>query len=172
MIVVVFGVSGSGKSTIGKRLATAMGCAFLEGDTLHPPANIEKMTGGTPLTDEDRTPWLAAIHARIVEYERRGENVVVACSALKRRYRESLARGVAITWVYLKAPREVIQSRLERRAAHFMKAGMLASQFADLEEPSNAIVIDATWAPDVIVAHLMKLLAHASDTGSHQSHER
>ena len=155
MIVVLFGVAGSGKSTIGMRLASAMNCAFLEADTLHSPANIAKMSGGTPLTDADRTPWLAAIHARIVDFARRGNDLVVACSALKREYRQSLEQGVSIIWVYLKAPENVIRLRLERRPSHFMKAEMLASQFAALEEPTDAIVVDASLPPDAIVAEIL-----------------
>jgi gluconokinase len=160
MIVVVLGVSGSGKTTIGTMLARELGCEFLEGDTLHPPRNIEKMSGGTPLTDDDREPWLAAIRARMLEYWRRGDDLVVACSALKRAYRESLSDGVEIAWVYLKASEEVIRARLETRAGHFMKSDMLASQFAALEEPStDAIIVDASPAPDVIVGQILAKLA-------------
>ena len=158
MIVVVTGVAGSGKSTIGKMLATALNCFFLEGDTLHPAANIAKMSRGTPLTDEDRRPWLAAIHSRIRDSVGRGEDLVVACSALKRDYRESLAIGVPISWVYLQASQDLIRSRLARRTAHFMKADMLESQFAILEEPSAAIVADASERPDAIVRKILKRL--------------
>ena len=160
MIVVVFGVAGAGKSTVGKQLASAMSCAFLEADALHSPTNINKMSAGTPLTDVDREPWLAAIHDRILDFARRGKDLVVACSALKRSYRQSLADGVSVTWVYLKAPEDVIRFRLESRPSHFMKSGMLASQFTDLEEPSDGIIADAALAPDVIVAQILKLLPH------------
>ena len=101
------------------------------------------------LTDADRAPWLAAIHARIVESSQRNESLVVACSALKQRYRDTLARGVALVWVYLKGSQELFQARLQQRPHHFMKASMLASQFADLEEPRDAIVIDIAVAPAV-----------------------
>ena len=163
MIIVLFGVAGSGKSTIGNKLASAMNCAFLEADALHSPASIGKMSGGTPLTDDDRKPWLAAIHSRMVDFARRGKDLVVACSALKRQYRQVLADGVSITWVYLKASKDVIRLRLERRPSHFMKADMLASQFDDLEEPSDGIVVDADLGPDVVVAQILKLLPHMGD---------
>jgi gluconokinase len=163
MIVVLFGVSGSGKSTIGTKLAAAMHCEFLEGDTLHSTANIEKMSAGTPLTDADREPWLAAIHARIVEFHRRGEDLVVACSALKQQYRDVLADGVTITWVYLKAPPDVLRLRLERRPAHFMKSDMLASQLAALEEPAEGIIVDASQAPDAIVGQILNRLFRRPD---------
>jgi 6-phosphogluconolactonase len=155
MIVVVIGVAGSGKSTIGSKLARALGCQFLEGDTLHPPANIEKMSRGIPLDDDDRSPWLSEIHARIVEAYSRGSSLVVACSALKQKYRDTLERGVAITWVYLKGSKDLLRARLQQRTSHFMKAEMLDGQVAALEEPSNVIVIDITAPPDDIVARIL-----------------
>ncbi len=161
MIIVIMGVAGAGKSTVGQLLADELHCEFLDGDSLHPPANIEKMTHGIPLTDADRAPWLAAIHARIVESLQRGEPLVVACSALKRQYRDTLGRSVAITWVYLKGSAEVIRERLQHRQRHFMKAKMLASQFADLEEPTNAIVIDVTAVPAEAVRQIVNALAPA-----------
>jgi 6-phosphogluconolactonase len=162
MIVVVIGVSGSGKSTIGTRLARAMGGRFLEGDTLHSPANIDKMSRGIPLNDDDRGPWLSDIHARIADASRRGVDLVVACSALKQQYRQTLERGVALTWVYLKGSEALFRSRLQQRTSHFMKADMLASQFDALEEPSNAIVIDAAATPDAIVATILRQLSLAA----------
>ncbi len=161
MIVVIMGVAGAGKSTVGQLLAAELHCEFLDGDSLHPPANIEKMTRGVPLTDADRAPWLAAIHARIVESLQGGHSLVVACSALKQRYREALSDGVAITWVYLKGSEEVIRARLQHREHHFMKAQMLASQFADLDEPTNAIVIDVTAAAADAVRLIVNALAPA-----------
>ena len=163
MIVVVIGVTGSGKSTIGSMLARAMGCEFLEGDTLHSPANIEKMSRGIPLNDDDRGPWLSAIHARIADASRRGVSLVVACSALKQKYRDVLERGVAISWVYLKGSKELLRRRLQERASHFMKADMLDSQFEALEEPSNAIVIDVAAPPHVIVERIMWQLSLGVD---------
>lgn len=167
MIVVIMGVAGAGKSTLGQLLANELGCAFIDGDSLHPAANIEKMAHGIPLTDADRAPWLAAIHARIVESYQRHEGLVIACSALKRRYRETLAVGVRIEWVYLKGSPELIRARLLHRQHHFMTAQMLESQFADLEEPTDAIVVDAAAAPDIEVRKIVDALVsmHATETG-------
>jgi len=158
MIICVMGVAGAGKSTVGQLLAAELDCAFVDGDSLHPPANIDKMTRGIPLTDADRAPWLDAIHARIVESSQRHEGLVFACSALKQRYRDALARGVPITWVYLKGSEEVIRARLQGRQHHFMKAQMLASQLADLEEPKDAIVIDIGAAPALEVRQILTAL--------------
>jgi len=158
MIMVVMGVAGAGKSTVGQLLAAELQCEFLDGDSLHPSANIEKMTHGIPLTDADRAPWLAAIHARLVDSSQRGRCLVVACSALKQQYRDILDRGVAITWVYLKGSEDVISERLLERQHHFFKAQMLTSQFADLEEPADAIVIDVEIAPSVAVRQIVRAL--------------
>jgi gluconokinase len=161
MIICIMGVAGAGKSTVGQLLAPELRCEFLDADSLHPPVNIEKMTRGIPLTDADRAPWLAAVHARIAWSFQRRESLVVACSALKQRYRETLARGVAITWVYLKGSEELIRARLQKRQHHFMTAQMLASQFADLEEPAEAIVLDVGVAPAVAVRQILNALSPA-----------
>jgi gluconokinase len=163
-IVVVMGVAGSGKTTVGTRLAEAMHCAYLEGDSLHSPANVEKMSHGIPLTDIDRAPWLAAIHARLLDSFRQGESLVVGCSALKRSYRAVLSDGIPITWVYLKGSAALIRSRLQHRSGHYMKADMLASQFDALEEPSDALIVDVSPPPGVIVERILTELhrpAHA-----------
>ncbi len=172
MIIVIMGVVGSGKSTVGQLLAAELHCRFLDGDSLHPPANVEKMTHGIPLTDADRAPWLAAIHARIVESFQRGEDLVIACSALKQRYRDTLSGGVAITWVYLKGSYALIRERLQHRQYHFMKAQMLASQFADLEEPADAIVIDIAVEPAVAVRQIVNALSAAAKASNSISHGR
>jgi gluconokinase len=161
MIICIMGVAGVGKSTVGQLLAAELNCEFLDADSLHPPANIDKMARGVPLTDADRAPWLAAIHARILQSFQRHEGLVVACSALKQRYRETLACGVAITWVYLKGSEEVIRARLQHRQHHFMTAQMLASQFADLEEPTDAIVIDVAGTPEVAVRQIVNSVTPA-----------
>lgn len=155
MIVVLMGVAGSGKTTIGTLLAEALGCPFLEGDSLHPPANIAKMSHGIPLTDADRAPWLAAIHARIVAAQEHGQCLVIACSALKQQYRDFLAQGTTITWVYLKGSQELITSRIQHRREHYMKPGMLPSQFADLEEPGDALAVDISAPPEVILRQIL-----------------
>jgi gluconokinase len=165
-IIVIEGVAGSGKSTVGQLLATQLEYAFLEGDLLHPVANIDKMTHGIPLTDSDRAPWLAAIHTCMVNSFRLHEGLVVACSALKQRYRNTLADGVAITWVYLKGSEELIRARLQHRQHHFMKVQMLASQLADLEEPTDAIVIDISVAPAVAVRQIVDAVTSAQAKAS------
>jgi gluconokinase len=155
MIIIVMGVSGSGKTTVGTELASALHCAFLEGDDLHSPANVEKMSHGIPLTDADRAPWLEAIHRCMCDAFAAGHSLVVACSALKRSHRATLAEGLPVTCVYLKGSADLIRSRLQHRAHHFMKADMLASQFADLEEPSGAITVDIAQPPDAIVEQIL-----------------
>jgi gluconokinase len=159
MIIVVIGVAGSGKTTVGQMLADAMKCSFLEGDLLHSKKNIDKMTRGTPLTDSDRVSWLSAIHARILDFFARGQDLVVACSALKQHYRRMLSNGIPITWVYLKGSPALIRSRLKHRTGHFMKVEMLASQFEALEEPHDAIVADISVPPKAIVVQILSQLS-------------
>lgn len=166
MVIVVIGVAGSGKTTVGAMLAAAMKCPFLEGDSLHPEENIDKMSHGIPLTDSDRGPWLSAIHARMLDYFERGQDLIVACSALKQEYRRVLAKGIAITWVYLKGSPALIRSRLKHRPNHFVKIDLLASQFDSLEEPDNALVVDVSAPPSVIVEHILSQLRIPSHTGA------
>jgi len=125
---------------------------------LHPALNVEKMSKGIPLTDADRAPWLAAIHARLLDSFTRGECLIVGCSALKQSYRTVLADGIPITWVYLKGPAALIRSRLQHRTGHYMKANMLASQFEALEEPSDALVVDVSESPDAVVERILSEL--------------
>ena len=158
MIVVVMGVAGSGKSTVGTMLADAMHCPFLDGDSLHSSANVGKMMRGIPLTDADRAPWLAALHGRLLEAFRSGRNLVVGCSALRQSYRAALAEGIPITWVYLKGSDALVRSRLRHRGGHYMKADILASQFEALEEPSDAIIVDVSQSAEVIVKQLLTAL--------------
>lgn len=158
-IVIVMGVSGSGKTTIASSLAKALGCPFKEGDAFHPPANVEKMKGGTPLTDDDRWPWLERIAAEIAGWRANGSSGVVTCSALKRAYRQVLTGGAAdVTVVYLKGDRALIEQRLKARRGHFMPPTLLDSQFTILEEPGEdeqPIIVDVGPAPSAIVAEII-----------------
>ena len=158
MLVIVMGVSGSGKSTIGPLLAQALECAFLEGDSLHPAENIEKMSRGVPLADADRAPWLDAIRAHLVAAFERDECLVVACSALKAAYREHLSAGLPIVWVFLAGTRALIHERLEQRTGHFLPVEMLASQLATLEVPDDAIVADVSKPPREVVEGILSAL--------------
>ena len=155
MIIVVLGVAGSGKTTIGTMLAEALQCPYLEGDSLHSRDNIDKMSRGIPLTDADRGPWISAVHDRMRDAVDRGQDLVVGCSALKQKYRDVLARGIRIRWVYLKATPTLIRGRLNDRKNHFMKADLLDSQFEALEEPSDALVVDASGSPGAIAEHIL-----------------
>ena len=162
MIVVVAGVSGSGKSTVGALLATRLGWPFTDGDALHPAANVAKMRAGHPLTDADRQPWLAAVVARIDAYQAAGQSAVLACSALKRSYRDELtARHPAVRIVFLEASRDLLASRLQARHGHFFPAALLASQLADVQvpqPPEQALVMAATASPHEAVAAIMEHL--------------
>lgn len=166
MIVLVMGVAGCGKSTVGGLLATKLGVPFVEGDRFHPDANVAKMSRGEPLTDADRQPWLAAIAMDIARRSALGEGLVVGCSALRRSYRQTLIGGRAnARLVYLKGSRELIAARMARRRDHFMPPSLLASQFAALEEPESdeqPIVVDIDMEPDEIVALALSALAPAA----------
>jgi carbohydrate kinase (thermoresistant glucokinase family) len=160
------GVSGVGKTTVGKCLAERMGARFLEGDRFHPPENIEKMKRGEPLTDADRQPWLERLAAELDASRARGESVVLACSALRRRYRDILRAGHDdVDFVFLHADQAVIQQRLDARRDHFMPPSLLDSQFAALEAPGpdeRAIVVDAAQPPEAIVETVLQRLATMS----------
>ncbi len=161
-IAIVMGVSGSGKTTVAAMLAGALGVAFLEGDELHPRANVEKMRSGTPLTDEDRWPWLRAIAARIDQWRAAGQAGVVTCSALKRAYRDILIGDrPEVRLVYLRGSHQLIHERMAARHEHFMPVGLLDSQFATLEEPGpdeRPIVVDVGGTPEQIVAEILRQL--------------
>jgi gluconokinase len=136
-VLVLTGVSGCGKSTVAAILANRLGWPFAEGDALHPHANIEKMAGGDPLTDADRWPWLEKVADWIDERLEAGENGIITCSALKRSYRDLInRRGTGVLFVFLAGSKETIAARLAARHGHFMRASLLDSQFADLEEPA------------------------------------
>lgn len=157
MTLIVFGVTGAGKTSIGQRLARQLGWTFHDADDFHSPANVEKMRRGVPLTDDDRWPWLDRLRQLIADAQGRGEQVVLACSALKRTYRERLAAGLEVTFVYLEADRTVIAARLRQRENHFMNPELLTSQFEALEQPAsseNVVVVNAADTPDAIVQHI------------------
>jgi gluconokinase len=141
VIAVVMGVSGSGKTTIGEALARRLGWRFIDADDYHPAANVAKMAAGQALEDEDRWPWIERLNALL----RQQENAVLACSALKERYRRRLAEGIErIEWIYLKGDFDLIHSRLAARRHRYMPASLLESQFATLEPPSDAVTVDVS----------------------------
>lgn len=161
-VLVVMGVSGSGKSTVASRLAERLDWTFVDGDSFHSPEHVAKMRAGHPLDDDDRAPWLAAIGAWIdTQLQRRAPGVVV-CSALRRAYRDVLVRGRAgVRIVYLEGDRALIEGRLARRQGHFMPAGLLDTQFAILEPPAaeeNAVAVRIDAAPETIVATIVARL--------------
>lgn len=151
MIIVITGVTGSGKTTIGKLLATRLQWKFYEGDDFHSPANLDKLKRGVPLDDQDRLPWLTAIRGTIRAAIDRGENVVIACSALKESYRRMLRIGPEVVLIHLEAKPELIEERLTQRTGHFMNPALVRSQFDTLEEPWSALEIDAGLTPGEIV---------------------
>jgi len=159
-VLVLMGVSGCGKTTIAAILASRLGWPFEEGDALHPQANIEKMAAGHPLTDADRWPWLAKVADWIDERLDAGENELITCSALKRSYRDLInRRGSGLIFVFLAGSKETIAARLAARHGHFMRASLLESQFADLEEPAAdepAIRVDIGPPAAEIVEQIME----------------
>jgi gluconokinase len=159
MVVVVMGVSGAGKTTIGRMLAEQLRWEFRDADDLHSEANKAKMAGGIALTDADRAPWLASIRDLIADRLARNLNVVLACSALKQSYREEIIVAPArVKIVYLKGSPDLIASRIAHRTNHFMNKNLLGSQFDTLEEPREAIVVDIAPPPEIIVANIRKQL--------------
>jgi carbohydrate kinase (thermoresistant glucokinase family) len=162
MVVVVMGVSSSGKTTVAKLLADTLGWQFQEGDALHPPENVAKMSGGTPLTDADRIPWLHRIAVRIDHWRGQGESGVVTCSALKRFYRDIIIGDRPdVALVYLKGSRDLIGRRMAARQGHFMPPNLLDDQFATLQEPSadeRPIIVDVGPLPAEIVDEIVRQL--------------
>jgi gluconokinase len=160
-LFVVMGVAGSGKSLIGAALARALDLEFVEGDDFHSVENVKRMSTGVPLTDDDRADWLSALAFRLHVTRNAGMGVVIACSALKRAYRDVLRGGTGaedVRFIYLKGSPGLIAQRLAKRGGHFMPASMLESQFATLEEPSpdeDVWVFDISKSPEVIVADLV-----------------
>lgn len=157
--IILMGVAGSGKTSVGQRLAEILDWPFVDGDAFHPQGNITKMSQGTPLDDEDREAWLERLHDLIIQHLRAGKSVLLASSALKKKYRDQLRKGNnVLNFVYLKGDFEVIFTRLKNRKNHYMQGRMLQSQFDDLEEPAGAIVIDIDQNLEDIVNQILQKL--------------
>jgi len=158
MIVIVMGVVGAGKTTIGRLLASQLGWEFADADDFHPKSNVEKICQGIPLTDADREPWLDRLRQAVDHWIADSSSVVVACSALKRSYRAKLHAGPQVRFVYLKGDAALIAGRLRSRHGHFAGESILASQLKDLEEPDRAITVEITDTPEQIVAEIRQRL--------------
>jgi gluconokinase len=161
MIVIVMGVVGAGKTTVGRLLAEQLGWEFADADDFHPPPNVEKIRHGIALSDADRQPWLASLRAAIEHWIADKRNVALACSALKLSYRRELEVGPEVRFVYLKGSAELIAGRLRSRQGHFAGEPILASQFADLEEPEAAVTVEIASTPQQIVAEIREKLGLA-----------
>ncbi len=158
-VIILMGVAGAGKTTIGQLLAEDLGWQFYDGDDFHPPANVEKMKQGIPLTDEDRAPWLDALRLLVWTLAQEGEPAIVASSALKKAYREHiLGHTENASFVYLRGDYDLIRERLEDRRMHFMRPDLLDSQFQALEEPEDSLVVDIRQNPKAIVSYIKEFL--------------
>lgn len=157
MVIILMGVSGSGKTTIGRLLAQDLGWPFYDGDDFHPQANIDKMRQGIPLTDDDRDAWLTTLRHQIDTFVDTCQSTVLACSALKQTYRDRLNRS-EVRFIYLKGDPALIRQRLLARQGHFMPADLLASQFATLEEPQGVPAIDIAQTPETVVDLIKRAL--------------
>ena len=164
MIVVLMGVSGSGKSTVGAALAVALGWPLIDADDLHPPENVAKMAAGIPLTDDDRWPWLDRVVTELRRITADGTNVILACSALKQAYRDRLAGAGDMRFVHLRGDPQTIGRRLASRHHRYMPATLLGSQFATLEAPHDAIDVDITMSVDAQVRTIVAALGVAPAT--------
>jgi len=154
MVLILMGVVGAGKTTVGTLLAQKLGWQFADADDFHPAANVEKIRSGIPLDDSDRAPWLAALRNAILRWNVEGEDAVLACSALKRKYRDVL-RVDGVHFVYLKGDFELIEQRLRTRRGHFASDSILRSQFEDLENPDDAITVEIDKTPAAIVSEII-----------------
>lgn len=166
--IVLMGVAGSGKTSAGHRLSEFLGWPFFDGDDFHSEENVAKMSQGIPLGDEDRQNWLANLHDLIAQHIRDGKPILLACSALKKEYRDRLRRdNPEVIFVYLKGDYELILKRLQNRKHHYMNGGMLQSQFDDLEEPADAIEINIDQEVDAIVGQILQNLDFEKDRSNH-----
>jgi gluconokinase len=163
VIVVLMGVTGTGKTTVGHALSQATGWQFADADDFHSEANRAKMHAGIPLSDEDREPWLRSLHEQITEWLRKGANAILACSALRESYRATLTEGMpqnSVRFIYLTGPASVIRERLEARHGHYMPASLLSSQLATLEPPRDAIEISIEQTVPAMVQQIIGALTH------------
>ncbi|HEY6769529.1 MAG TPA: gluconokinase [Candidatus Sulfotelmatobacter sp.] len=158
MILIVMGVVGSGKTTIGQLLARELGFEFADADAFHSGENIDKISRGIALSDADRQPWLGALRQQILAWADARTNAVLACSSLKNSYREELKAAPCVRFVYLKGNADLIAGRLSARHGHFASESILASQLADLEEPANAVTVDISGSPQEIVTEIRRRL--------------
>jgi gluconokinase len=158
VVIILMGVAGSGKTTVGRIIASRLGWQFADGDNYHSAANIEKMANGIPLTDEDRTAWLESLRNLIADWLRAGQSALLACSALKQAYRNRLHVSSEVRLVYLRGTPKLLRERLHARAGHFMTEQMLESQLKTLEEPNDAVVVDINRSPEAIVSEVMTQL--------------
>lgn len=168
MVVILMGPMGCGKTTIGKKLAERLGWRFEDGDDYHPPVNITKMKLGIPLGDADRLPWLAILHDRIRSSLQEGDGLVLACSALKKIYRQKLGIDQTnIISVYLQGGRELLEQRIAGRSQHYMSKNLLASQLATLEEPKDGLIVNIDGEVDDIVSEIVNKISKYSQTGKY-----
>jgi gluconokinase len=158
MIILLMGVTGSGKTTVGKALAASLGWKYFDADEFHPATNVAKMRAGVPLNDADRQPWLENLAQLISENTHAGKSAILACSALKQTYRDTLSISNEVRFVYLKGDRTIIAERLRERRDHYMNPKLLDSQFETLEEPEDALAIDVTLPVDAIVERIRTAL--------------
>ncbi|MEA3325827.1 MAG: gluconokinase [Chloroflexota bacterium] len=160
MFIIMMGISGCGKTTIGEKLAHTLNIPYYEGDAFHPPSNVEKMSHGIPLTDEDRKSWLAALAIVINAKINTGEKGVLACSALKEKYRDQLrVDPEKVQFIYLKGSYDLIYSRMKQRQGHYMPADLLRSQFKDLQEPDDIFTVNIKQTPGEILAEILSFLS-------------
>lgn len=156
MIIVIMGIAGSGKTTVGELLAEKLHWPFYDADDFHPKSNIDKMRKGFPLKDDDRWPWLQILKNNMAEWNRAG-NAILACSALKEAYREILNEKVNdVKWVLLNGSRQIVEERITKRAGHFMKAGLIDSQLQILEIPEYALILDVNQSPEELTGSIIE----------------